>query len=97
MNVNCVKTVLMALTSAEWCYQKCINRRIMPFRISPDRMGPLGKPPASLALLPSRTHQEPVAVGAVALHSSNINAGMKQYNRGRTQPLLLTRHWSTEN
>jgi hypothetical protein len=28
--------------------------KIIPFRLSPDRMGPLGKPPASLALLPSR-------------------------------------------
>ncbi len=55
INVNCVKTVLMALTSAQWCYQKSINRRIMTFRLSPDRIGPLGKPPASLALLPSRT------------------------------------------
>jgi hypothetical protein len=32
--------------------------------------------------------QEPVAVRAVALHSSNSNAGMKQYESGRTQPLL---------
>ncbi len=34
-----------------------------PVRLSPDRMGPLDKPPASLALLPSRarspTHSNP--------------------------------------
>jgi hypothetical protein len=27
----------------------------MPVRLSPDRMGPLGKPPAYLTLLPTRT------------------------------------------
>jgi len=32
--------------------------------------------------------QEPVAVRAVALHSSHSNAGMKQLECGRTQPLL---------
>jgi hypothetical protein len=32
--------------------------------------------------------KEPVAVGAVTLHSSHPNAGMKQYECGRTQPLL---------
>ncbi len=45
--------------------------------LSPDRMEPLGKPPASSALLPL---QEPVAARTVALHSSNSNAGMKQYD-----------------
>ncbi len=62
-------------------------------RLSLDRMGPLGKPPASLALLP----QEPVPLRAVALHSSNSNAGMKQYKCGRTQPLLWSKQWSTGN
>jgi hypothetical protein len=33
-------------------------------------------------------HQEPVAVSAVTLHSSNSNAGMKQYKCCGTQPLL---------
>jgi hypothetical protein len=33
-------------------------------------------------------HQEPVTINAVTLHSSNSNAGMKQYECGRTQPLL---------
>ncbi len=32
--------------------------------------------------------QEPVAVRAVTLHSSHPNASMKQYECGRTQPLL---------
>ncbi len=53
--------------------------------LSPDRMGPLGKRLANLALLPSRTSQGPVAVCAVTLHSSNSNTSMKQYC-DRTQP-----------
>jgi len=32
--------------------------------------------------------QEPVAIRAVALHSSHPNAGMEQYECGRTQPVL---------
>ncbi len=47
-------------------YSKCTRKKLIRFlrpskvkikslvRLSPDRMGPLGKPPASLALLPSR-------------------------------------------
>jgi hypothetical protein len=41
--------------------------------------------------------QEPVAVRAVTLHSSHPDAGMKQYECGRTQPLLWTMQWSTGN
>jgi hypothetical protein len=42
--------------------------------------------------------QEPVAIRTVTLHSSNSNAGMKQYECGRTQPpLLWTRQWSRGN
>jgi hypothetical protein len=52
-------------------------------QLSPDRMGLLGKPPAWHSY-----RQEPVAVRAVALHPSIANAGMKQYECGRTQPLL---------
>jgi hypothetical protein len=32
--------------------------------------------------------QEPVAIRAVALHSSHPNAGMEQYECCRTQPVL---------
>jgi hypothetical protein len=45
-------------------------------------MGSLDKPP--LARHPN--HQEQVAVCAVALHYLHPNAGMKQYEYGRTQP-----------
>ncbi len=41
--------------------------------------------------------QEPVAIRAVTLHSSNSNAGMKQYECGSTQPLLWSKQWSTGN
>jgi hypothetical protein len=55
--------------------------------LSPDRMGPLGKPPASLALLPStassRMRSNPAFLAP--------HADMKQYECGHTQPLLWTR------
>ncbi len=35
--------------------------------------------------------QEPVAMRAVTMHSLHPNASMKQYECGRTQPLLGTR------
>jgi hypothetical protein len=54
----------------------------------PDRIGLLGKPPASAASL---NLQEPVAVLAF-LHSPHLNAGMKQYECGLTQPLLRMSH-----
>ncbi len=55
--------------------------------LSPDRMGRLCKPPASLALLPSRTSSHMRC--AVALHPSIANASMKQYECGRTQLFIV--------
>ncbi len=57
-----------------------------------ERMWSLDKP--QLAQHPY--HHEPVAVLA-SLHSSHPSAGMKQYERGHTQPLLCMRQRSTEN
>ncbi len=48
-------------------HRRRVGRQTLSVQLSPDRMGPLGKPPASLALLPL---QEPVAACTVALHSS---------------------------
>jgi hypothetical protein len=53
-----------------------------------DRIGLLGKPPASAASLHL---QEPVAVLAF-LRSPHLIAGMKQYECGHTQPLLRRGH-----
>ncbi len=55
------------------------------FGADPDRIGLLGKPPAFAPL------QEPVAVLAI-LRSPHANAGMKQYECGRTQPLFRAGH-----
>jgi hypothetical protein len=49
----------------------------------PDIIGLLGKP----QLAQHSYHQEPVAV-LTFLRSPHANAGMKQYECGRTQPLL---------
>ncbi len=53
----------------------------------PDRIGLLGKPPASSAFLPSRE----VAV-LTFLRSPQANTGMKQYECGNTKPLLHVGH-----
>ncbi len=38
------------------CFGLVLLDQYIPYvRLSPDRMGPLGKPPANLALLPSRS------------------------------------------
>jgi hypothetical protein len=53
-----------------------------------DRIGLLGKPPASSAFLPSRASSHIRAF----LSSPHANTGMKQYECGRTQPLLHVGH-----
>jgi hypothetical protein len=56
-------------------------------RCVPDRIGLLGKPPASSAFLLSRASSR-----ILAFLRSNTNTGMKQYECGRTQPLLCMGH-----
>ena len=54
-----------------------------------DRIGLLEKPPAAQHAFPFKSH----AVAVLAfLRSTHANAGMKQYECGRTQPLFRAGH-----